>query len=165
MAPGSDTFRLAMGVFYESDRLNGALHDLLRQGFVPGDLCLAGMRSALPSAADLQDAGSEGIAALSALVQNVEAISHSQNDAGLIATAGSVLQVLREVVPHFGESSGGPESCPSSKVFAKLAEHAYRGATLLVVRAPIPALQDQCMRTLLKYSLHSVYAQEFKRQV
>ena len=46
MGESADSFRLAIGVFHEPQRLEGAIADLFADNFTVRDICLVGTRRA-----------------------------------------------------------------------------------------------------------------------
>lgn len=156
MGESADPFRLAIGVFHEPERLDGAISDLFADSFAARDMCLIGKREAfdrlLP--ASVVELGKVRFAG------RLEALSPLADDSEVVATAGDLLSTLLSHAKWQGDSHV-PRSSPLQELLARSSEHIGHGAIALLVSAPDPTLQHRSSRILLRHSAHTVQTHEF----
>ena len=159
-AVDTEKLRLAISVFYDFDRLVSALDGFLALGLSADDLWLAGKRQLLDGGSPLDRALTARDGGLASLARSaVSAIGKLPNAMPLWATGSGALRTLRKTRLQNGLSC--LESVLSGDVGGVLQSHAEKGAIIAVALTAAPALQDQCVRVLLRHSQHMVHAQEY----
>ena len=156
---GTDNkLRLATAAFYDADRLAGALRDFVLLGLLPDDLWLltddgrddarAALRRALEACGSLFAQLSEGIISAS-IIPEVPLI---------FCTDTPVLHVLRQARTAMGTTC--LEALLQGEVGEEIKGHVRSGAIIAMAKADTPKLQDNCVRALLRHSLHTVHSEE-----
>ena len=160
MAEREDKVRFAITIFYEPERLLGALGAFRDLGLGENDIWLAGK----PAMIARQSAISRALAAqnhgLGALLNKTAAIGALPSGAALHGTGGPALRFLQGAVGQNGKS------CLDALLeghIGSILTDADAGAIIATARTATPALQDQCMRILLRHSRHMVYARECRQ--
>jgi hypothetical protein len=157
MAEREDKVRFAITIFYEPERLLGALGAFRGIGLGEHDIWLAGK----PAMFARQSAISRALAAqnhgLGALLNETAAIGALPSGEPLHGTGGPALRFLQGAVGQNGKSC--LDALLEGHIGALLTE-ADAGAIIATARTATPALQDQCMRILLRHSRHMVYSRE-----
>jgi hypothetical protein len=154
MGESADPFRLAIGVFHEPERLDGAISDLFADSFEARDMCLVGTRQAF----DRLLAAS--VANRAQLTGQLQPLSPLADDPEVVATSGDLLSTL---LSHAKWQGGAhmPSSSPLQELLARSSDHIGHGAIALLVSAPDPLLQHRSSRILLRHSAHTVQTHEF----
>lgn len=135
MGERTEKIRLATGVFYDLDRLLRALSGFLELGLSVEDLRLAAPASMMMPGSALQRALAEGGGDLAQLADGADA----------------------------GNGTARFEALLAGEIGANLRAHLEHGAIIATAMSRTPAQQDECMRVLLRHSLHTVHAQECPR--
>ena len=161
MDDASNVFRLAIGVFYEAQRLAGAIGELAADGVTAAQICLVGTRQAIdtlaPIASTLSAGGQESgppPGPLRALVPHVNGLE-------LVATDG---HLLRRLLEHTEASESGNPAAHNwllPDLFGGLTDHLRAGAVALLVGASDFSLQRSGSRILLRNTAHTVQTHEF----
>ncbi len=155
MSDAGNTFRLAIGVFYEPLRLESAIGDLHTDGVPAPHMCLAGARQAIDGLALPAPGG--GATLLTGQLRPLPLTDYPQ----LVATDGRLLHTLLE---HTKPDQQGPAlgySWLLPDLFAGLTDHLRAGAVALLVSAPDTGVQRRNSRILLRHSAHTVQTHEF----
>jgi hypothetical protein len=156
MGESADSFRLAIALFHEPERLESAIADLFADNFPTRDMCLVGTRQAfdrLPPA----PAGASGRAQLTGQLQSLSPLADGLE---VVATAGDLLSTLLSHAKWQG-GANMPRSSPLQELLARSSDHISHGAIALLVSAPDPQLQHRSSRILLRHSAHTVQTHEF----
>jgi hypothetical protein len=156
MGESADPFRLAIGVFHESERLESAICDLFADHFVERDMCLVGTRQSFDRLLPLP-VGETGRVHLTGQLQPLSALADALE---VVATAGDLLSKLLGHAKWQG-GANTPGSWPLQELLARSSEHIGRGAIALLVSAPDPLLHHRSSRILLRHSAHTVQTHEF----
>jgi hypothetical protein len=162
MDDASNTFRLAIGVFYELPRLEGAIADLRADGVGTTQMCLTGTRpsiDALGHARGLPPATAGNAAA--SLTGQLQALMPLASELELFATNGQLLDALLEHTRADENSHAAARHWLLPDLFAGLTTHLQAGAVALLVSAPEIGLQRRSSRILLRHSAHTVQTHEF----
>jgi hypothetical protein len=160
MAEREDKLRFAITIFYEPERLLGTLGAFRDLGLGENDIWLAGKPAmiAWPSAlSKVLGAQNRG---LGELLNETAAIGALPSGEPLHGTGGPALRFLRGAVGLNGTSC--LDTLLEGHIGAILTD-ADAGAIIVTARMATPALQDQCMRILLRHSRHMVYSRECRR--
>jgi hypothetical protein len=160
MGESAGPLRLAIGVFDEPERLEGAITDLFADNFTARDMCLVGTRRAFdtlipapasPAAPDPRTLLSRQLQPILPLVQDQE----------LVATSGELLGMLL----IGGKWNLGASTLSTSgllpELLGKSTGEIGEGAIALLVSAPDPLRQHRSSRILLRHSAHTVQTHEF----
>lgn len=161
MGSEADRLRLAIGVFYDVDRLVNALEDFFGLGLSADDLWLAGQRRLLETGSELRQAFMLGGGGLATLTNRIAAISELPGATPLWGTDGPLQQIL--MLTRSSKGGNWLEKLLIGDSGPMLLGHAESGAVIAAARAPTPAMQDQCVRVLLRHSLHTVHSQECRQ--
>ena len=150
--------RLAIAAFYDADRLAGALRDFVLLGLLPDDLWLltddgrdearTALRRALEACGSLFVQLSEGTISASIIPEGPL----------LFCTDTPVLYVLQQARTAMGTSC--LETLLQGEVGEEIKAHVRSGAIIVMAKADTPRLQDHCVKTLLRHSLHTVHSEE-----
>jgi hypothetical protein len=136
---------LAIGIFYETERLRAAANSLLDSGFASDRLWQLVLRGS--ESAALRQSGQKGAECrfeLKPLPSATLVATADRNANGETAE----LSDLRLDVLMAGNAG------------AEIARHVEHGATVLVAGTEGSDLHDKCVKLLLHYSLHTVHSQE-----
>ena len=155
MSDAGNSFRLAIGVFYEPLRLEDAIADLYTDGVQAPHMCLAGARQAIDGLA--LPASSGGTAHLTGQLRPLPLA----DDLQLVATDGHLLHALLEHTRPDQQSPALAHSWLLPDLFAGLTDHLRAGAVALLVSAPDIGVQRRNSRILLRHSAHTVQTHEF----
>lgn len=135
---------LAIGTFYEPQRLSAAVASLLAWGFAPNRLW-----QVVQGPAD-------------AVLQNRPAVSAPSWRFELQTLPLGVLD--HAIADSHDEGADLSRVCldaiMAGAAAADIRRHAEKGATVLVAGTEGADLHDQCVKVLLRYSLHTVHSQE-----
>jgi hypothetical protein len=160
MGESAGPLRLAIGVFHEPERLEGAITDLFADNFTARDMCLVGTRRAFdtiipaPASPAVPDPRT-------LLSQQLQTILPPVQDQELVATSGELLGML---LRHAKWSMGASTLSSSGllpELLGKSTDDIGEGAIALLVSAPDPILQHRSSRILLRHSAHTVQTHEF----
>ena len=156
---GTDAkLRLAIAAFYDTERLAGALREFVLFGLLPDNLWLLTDGGRDDAHADLRRA-LEGCGSLFARLPENTLTAELIPGAPLIfCTDTPVLHVLRQGITATGETC--LEALTQGEVGEEIKAHVRNGAIVAMAKADTPELQDQCVRALLRYSLHTVHSEE-----
>ncbi len=158
MSGTGNKLRLAIAAFYDADRLAGALRDFVLLGLLPDDLWLltdderADARAALLRA--LEVCGSLFVQ----LSEGTISASIIPEVPPIFCTDTRILHILRQARTTTGASC--LEALLQDEVGEKIKAHVKSGAIIIIAQADTPRLQDQCVRALLRHSLHTVHSEE-----
>ncbi len=154
----SAKLRLAIGAFYDADRLAGALQDFVLLGLLPDDLWLLTnaesdqahviLRTALEDCGSLFAAFAKG-AAPAELIPDGPLV---------FCTNTPVLHLLQRATTATGATC--LEALFGGEIGKEIRAHVRNGAMLAMAKAETPRLQDHCVRILLRHSLHTVHSEE-----
>jgi hypothetical protein len=158
-----DKLRLAIGVFYDADRLISALGDIFELGLTADDVWVAGQQQSLDARSELQHSFNEAGGDLAALADRIGAIGELP-EAGPLWGTGGPLQQLFLTSRGQKDAGGANRFFMGGRVGRILQDHAAKGAVIATARALGPAAQDQCVRVLLRHSLHTVHSKECRPQ-
>jgi hypothetical protein len=155
----SSAFRLAIGVFYEPERLQRAIADLGADGVSEGQLCLVGTREAVDA---LRPRPARALPnGMGQLVGRLQALAPVGEHLALFATDCHLLHGLLEHTAANRAGTGAAHSWHLPDLFAGLAGHLRAGAVVLLVGAPDIGAQRRISRILLRHSAHTVQTHEF----
>jgi|GEM_PF-4809741 len=158
MDDASDMFRLAIGVFFDAERLESAVADLRADGITPGQLCLAGTREAVDGlAVALPRPPGAGLTVLTGHLLG----SAPPDDLELVATDGRLVHALLEYARPEEACLAQASTWRLADLLAGLASHFREGAVALLVCAPDVGAQRRSSRVLLRHSAHTVQTHEF----
>jgi hypothetical protein len=136
---------LAIGIFYETERLRAAANSLLASGFAPDKLWQLVLR----------DSGSAGLGNPGQKV----AECHFE-----LAPLPAEMLVPTTGLNHDGEgaelSDLRLDVLMAGNAGAEIGRHVEHGATVLVAGTEGAGLHDKCVKLLLRHSLHTVHSQE-----
>jgi hypothetical protein len=150
--------RLAIAAFYDADRLAGALREFVLLGLLPDDLWLLTHHERNQARSALRRA-LEACGHLFAQLSEGTVTAKLMPDAPLIfCTDTAVLRVLRQARTATGAT--GLEALFQSEIAEAIKVHMRNGAIIAMAKADTPGLQDQCVRVLLRHSLHTVHSEE-----
>lgn len=159
MSEDAQRLRFATAVFYDTGRLQDAVSGFLDLGLTENDLWFAGSDKIFQTGSLLHSLLISSQGKLKKLLERTTTIGKLSNKADFYATDGPVLQVLQK-----SKSPANAGNCLEcflkGDMGAILQDHAEKGAIILTVKTETPALQDQCVRLLLRTSLHKVYSQD-----
>ena len=160
MDGASNTFRLAIGVFYEAHKLASAIAELQADGIAAAQMCVAGTREAIgriasgtPGRTDGQGDGPSG--------GELQALAPPVDDLELVATRG---ELLRTLLVHTQAAQSGNPSVHNwllPDLLGGLTDHLRAGAIALLVSASDFGLQRRSSRILLRNTAHTVQTHEF----
>jgi hypothetical protein len=161
MSPEADKLRLAIAVFYDSQRLVDAVFEFCALGLTVDDLWLAGRRAFFEAGSELRQLLLSDGGGLNLTEERITKIGGRLDAAGLWGTDGPLQELLLEPKPSTGAhwfeklfvGAGGP----------KLLNHAEKGAIIIAAKGTTPAVHDRCVRILLRHSLHTVHSQECRQ--
>jgi hypothetical protein len=162
MAEQASRHRFAIAVFYDTELLLGALSGFLGLGLGLDDLWLAGKPEMLQNGSALQSGLEREHCGLAVLLEEVAVIGELPSKAPLCCTLGAALETLQDTNWKSGVSC--LESFLKGDIGPILLDHADKGAVIIIARTGTPVLQDQCMRVLLRHSLHVVYSRECRQE-
>lgn len=160
MDDANNTFRLAIGVFYEAQRLASATEQLLADGVTAAEMCVVGTRQAIDALAPVASTPSAGDG-LRGPSGQLRAIAPHVNGLELVATDG---QLLRRLLEHTEASESGNPAAHNwllPDLFGSLTDHLRAGAVALLVSASDFGLQRRGSRILLRNTAHTVQTHEF----
>lgn len=158
MDDASNTFRLAIGLFYETQRLASAIAELQADGVAAAQMCLAGTRQAVGSLAPVPAAARHGA---EQFMGHAQVLAPRINGLELVATDG---QLLRTLLEHTDAAESGNPSTHNwllPDLFGGLTDHLRAGAVALLVSASDFGLQRRSSRILLRNTAHTVQTHEF----
>ncbi len=159
MATQAQRIRFAIAVFYDHARLMNALSGFLGLGLGADDIWLAGKEPLMGHGSELHHALTNRNDGASRLLDDVYTLDALPSKTTFCATTGPALKA-------FQHTSDEQRDRLSRDVFltgdigAALKEHAEKDAIIAVAVTSTPELQDECVRILLRTSLHKVYSQE-----
>ena len=160
MGDASNSFRLAIGVFYEPVRLESAITELHADSLSAHELCLAGTRRAFETLE--QTASSLPSTSYKALVaKQLQPLAPLIESAEMVATAGDLLRALLEHAKTNERNSPFAKFWRLPEIFGSLTEELRDGAIALLVSAPDPDQQRRTSQILLRHSAHTVQTHEF----
>lgn len=133
---------LAIGTFYEPQRLSAAVESLLAWGFAPKRLWQVVHADAAEASrpAEKDPKCSFGLKALPA--ELLDGAKRDSNGEGVDLSALCLDAIM------------------AGNAGADIRRHVEGGATVLVAGTEGADLHDQCVKVLLRYSLHTVHSQE-----
>ena len=158
MSKNNERLRLAITVFYETDRLLAALKGFLGLGLTAKNFWLAGKQEAFSAGSALRNALASNHENLKTLMDQTVEIGGGPGVSLLCATEGPILQLLQKSASPGSESD--LKDFFGGDIGTILQDHGEKGAIILAAKTRTPALQDQCVRVLLHTSQHKVYSQE-----
>ncbi len=158
MAEENEKLRFAIAVFYDVERLLGALRDFQGLGLTSDDLWLAGEQPALQTGSALYDALVADDSDITTLVERLAPLDETGGSPALLATQGPALEVLQTSMWQSGVSC--LDGLLGGDIGGILRDHAQKGAVITGAKTATAALQDECVRVLLRRSLHMVYSRE-----
>jgi hypothetical protein len=154
--------RLAIAAFYDADRLAGALREFVLLGLLPDDLWLLTSHERNDAVATLRR-GLEACGRLFAQLSESTVSAHLIPDAPLIfCTDTPVLCALRQARTATGATC--LDALLQGEVGEEIRAHVTNGAVIAMAKVDTPRLQDQCVRVLLRHSLHTVHSEEWGHQ-
>ena len=154
----SAKLRLAIGAFYDADRLASTLRDFVLLGLLPDDIWLLTNAELDEARAALQTA-LETCGSLFAARAKSAAQAELIPDAPLVfCTHTPVLHLLQRATTATGATC--LEALFGGEIGMEIKAHVRNGAMLAVAKAETPRLQDHCVRILLRHSLHTVHSEE-----
>ena len=159
MGDASNSFRLAIGVFYEPQRLESAIGELHADSLSTHELCLAGTRQALEALE--QTASDSPSTGYKALFKNLQPLAPLIENAEMVATAGDLLRALLEHAKTNERNSPFAKFWRLPEIFGGLTGELRDGAVALLVSAPDPDQQRRSSQILLRHSAHTVQTHEF----
>lgn len=162
MAEEAKRLRFAIAVFDETDRLLTTLSEFVGLGLGADDLWLAGKAESLQPRSALHSALRSKHYRLGTLLDGFVVIDELPSKAPLCGTTGPTFDILQKA--RWKDDVSCLESLLKGDIGAILLDHADRGATIVMANAATPELQDQCMRVLLRNSLHMVYSRECRHR-
>lgn len=158
MYDASNTFRLAIGIFYEAQELVNAIGELLGDDVTPDEIGLVGtrqaieaLRSAAPAVGDRRGLPADEMRALAPHVNGIE----------LFATDGWLVRRLLEQTEASDCASSAAHHWLLPDLFGGLTDHLRAGAIALLVGAADFARQRRGSRILLRNTAHTVQTHEF----
>jgi hypothetical protein len=151
----SNMFRLAVGVFYESQNLASAIGELGMDGDIFAEACLVGTPAAMKAFAQ----SSESVA--SRLGGKTRSLPPDLADFELVATDDQLLQTLLDYGRTAGDGASPAHSWLLPDLFGGVAEHLRSGAVVLLVSASDFGRQRRVSRVLLRHTGHTVQTHEF----
>jgi hypothetical protein len=157
MSSDPDKLRLAIGVFYEIDRLVEAVRGILGLGLTLDDIWLAGQKRLLGKDSALQHGLAGAGGDLSQLARRIVRFGELPGGIPLCGTNGPLQHLLLQTGSRSGRFFIGGE------IGHVLEEHIQNGAIIATARTLAPATQDQCVRMLLRHSRHAVHAKEYRQ--
>lgn len=160
MAEQNQKVRFAISLFHEVERLMGALSEFHEAGLDADHLWLGGKRSLLEKQSALHDALAACSDRLNPLVERTFAFDVLPSGEALYGTTGKASSFMEAAVSQSGKS--GLRALLEGQVGAVLAE-VEQGALIVTVRTESPALQDHCMRILLRHARHMVFSRECRQ--
>ncbi len=153
-----NTFRLAIGIFYEASQLERVVENLRADGFTAPTMCLIGTPAALElvkqRAACAPATG--GIAALD--WTEVQKLDCRTEQIEFVATPGPLIRTLLQT-KNVGRPLSG--NWLQEELCDRLVGHVRKGAVALLVSVRSAVSQQRCSRILLRHSLHAVQTHEF----
>lgn len=162
MAEQNQKVRFAISVFYEMERLMGALSEFRDAGLGADHLWLGGKRGLLEKRSPLHDALAARADGLNGLVERTVAFEVLPNGETLYGTTGKASRFMQAAMDESGKSC--LQALLEGQAAAILAE-VEQGALIVTVRTESPALQDECMRILLRHARHMVFSRECRQSV
>jgi hypothetical protein len=162
MDDAGDTFRLAIGLFYEPQLLESAIADLKTDGVARGQMCLAGTRASVDGLLASLPASSRQVAAK--LSGELHVLPAGVGSIDLVATDGELLHLLLQHTKVQETDRVPAHNWRLPDLFAGLTSHLRAGAVALLVSAPDIAAQRRGSRILLRHSAHTVQTHEFARR-
>jgi hypothetical protein len=160
MGENADLFRLAISVFDEPQRLEGAITDLFADNFDERDMCLVGTRQAFDRLMPMSAGAAVPKPSRALLAGQFQPLSPLTENQDVVATSGDLLRTLLSHAKWHG-GARTPRSFPLQELLARSSDHIGRGAIALLVSAPDPLLQHRSSRILLRHSAHTVQTHEF----
>jgi hypothetical protein len=162
MAEQNQKVRFAISVFHEAERLMGALCEFHEAGLERDHLWLAGKRHLLVKPSALHDALDTRTDGLETLIEQTAAFGVLPSGETLYGTTGHASRFMQAAVDQSGK--GCLQALLEGQAGALLTE-VERGAVIVTARTESPALQDHCMRILLRHSRHMVFSRECRQGV
>jgi hypothetical protein len=162
MAEQNQKVRFAISVFHEAERLMGALCEFHEAGLERDHLWLAGKRHLLVKPSALHDALDTRTDGLETLIEQTAAFGVLPSGETLYGTTGHASRFMQAAVDQSGK--GCLQALLEGQGGAILNE-VEQGAVIVTARTESPALQDQCMRILLRHSRHMVFSRECRQGV
>ncbi|MGF1622841.1 MAG: hypothetical protein ACFCUR_19815 [Rhodomicrobiaceae bacterium] len=162
MAEQNQKVRFAISVFHEAERLIGALCEFHAAGLDRDHLWLAGKRDLLAKRSALHDALAARTDGLETLIERTAAFGILPSGETLYGTTGHASRFMQAAVDQSGKDClqallEGPAGAILTEV--------EQGAVIVTARTESPALQDQCMRILLRHTRHMVFSRECRQGV
>jgi hypothetical protein len=154
MPEDAQRMRFAIGVFYDANRLRSALTGFWQLGLTANEIWLAGQQQALDRARALLS----GHADLNMLLDNAAVFGKRRDKARPSAAEGPIKPLLQNSVTPGKECF--IESVLQGDMGMVLQDHVEKGGIISATKTHSPAVQDQCIRILLRTSLDKVYSQE-----
>ncbi len=154
--------RFAVSVFHEAERLIGALCEFHEAGLDRDHLWLAGKRRSLERPSALHDALAARTDGLETLIQRTATFGILPSGETLYGTVGQASRLMQAAVDQSGK--GCLQALLEGQAGALLTE-VERGAVIVTARTESPALQDQCMRILLRHTRHMAFSRECRQSV
>lgn len=161
MDDASNTFRLAIGVFYEAQRLASAMGELLADGVTAAELCLVGTRQAIEALAPIASAAAVVGDGRGPAAAQVRPLAPHVNGLELFATDGQLLCSLLEHTEASDSGSSATHNWLLPDLFGGLTDHLRGGALALLVSAADFGRQRRGSRILLRNTAHTVQTHEF----
>lgn len=158
MSGTGNKLRLAIAAFYDGDRLAGALRDFVLLGLLPDDLWLLTDDGRAEARAALRRALDAGGSLFVRLSEGTFSDSISPEIPLIFCTDTPVLHVLQQARTAMGTTC--LETLLQGEVGEEIMAHVRNGAIIAMAKADTPRLQDQCVRALLRHSLHTVHSEE-----
>jgi hypothetical protein len=162
MGSDVDILRLAVGVFYDIDRLINALKDIFSLGLTHDDVWVAGQKQLFDAGSPLQQGLIGAGGGLATLADRIGAAGELPDASPLWGTGGP-LQNLFLTARTQKDANGAGRFFIGGRIGRVLQDHAGKGAIIATARAQGPSIQDQCVRVLLRYSLHTVHSMEYRQ--
>lgn len=134
MPEDAQRLRFAIGVFYDGDRLLRTLTDFWQLGLTAKDMWIAGRQQA---------------------VENAMTLLTSQNEVKTLTDAIAVVGASETL-----DANGFVETLMTGEIGGILQDHIDKGGIVLATKIYSPTRHDQCLRILLRTSLHKVFSQD-----
>jgi hypothetical protein len=161
MDDASNTFRLAIGVFYEAPRLASAIAELQADGVTAAQTCLAGIRQAIDALASGPASDGQGSEPSTDKLDKLRVLAPHVNGLELVATDGQLLHTLLEHVEADQSGNSSAHSWLLPDLFGSLTDHLRAGAIALLVSASDFGRQRRSSRILLRNTAHTIQTHEF----